>query len=96
MENKLSSLLVVSLGKAVWRDFPHIDVVDRWPATPKRARYSASIAFSLWEDKYITKYENIRQATQSIASTVCSETLWDILTVLVYSLPLHIMHVSIF
>ena len=26
--------------------FPHLGVVDRWPATPKRARYSALIAFS--------------------------------------------------
>ena len=26
--------------------FPHLRVVDRWPATPKRARYGALIAFS--------------------------------------------------
>ena len=32
--------------------FSHIGVVDRWPATPKRARYSALIAFLGFEDKY--------------------------------------------
>ena len=25
---------------------PHLGVIDRWPATPKRARYSAFIIFS--------------------------------------------------
>ena len=29
-------------------EFPHLKVVGRWPATPKRARYSAFIAFS-WQ-----------------------------------------------
>ena len=26
--------------------FPHLGVVERWPVTPNRARYSALIAFS--------------------------------------------------
>ena len=26
--------------------FPHPSVADRWPATPKRVRYSALVAFS--------------------------------------------------
>ena len=26
--------------------FPHLGLIDRWPVTPKRARYSALIAFS--------------------------------------------------
>ena len=25
--------------------FPHLGVVDRWPATPKQARYSVLVAF---------------------------------------------------
>ena len=45
MENKLASLLVVPLGKAL-SEIPHLGVVDRCPSTPKRARYSAMIAFS--------------------------------------------------
>ena len=39
-----ASLLVVPLGKAL-SGIPHLDVVGRWPATPKRARYSALIVF---------------------------------------------------
>ena len=35
-ENEPESLLVVSLGKA-FSGIPHLGVVDRWPATPKRA-----------------------------------------------------------
>ena len=35
----------MSLGKAL-SGIPHLGVVDREPATPKRARYSALIAFS--------------------------------------------------
>ena len=45
VENRSVSLLVVPLGKAL-RGIPHLRVVDRWPATPKRARYGALIAFS--------------------------------------------------
>ena len=47
MENKPASLLVVPLGK-VRNGIPpsHLGGVDRWPATRKRARYSALIAFS--------------------------------------------------
>ena len=45
MKNKPANLLVVSLGK-VLSEAPQLDVVDRWPATPKQARYSALIAFS--------------------------------------------------
>ena len=45
MENKPASLLVVRLGRTL-SGFPHLGVVDRWPVTPKRARYSALIAFS--------------------------------------------------
>ena len=37
MENKTASSLVVSLGKAL-SGISHLRVVDRWPATPKRAR----------------------------------------------------------
>ena len=37
VENKPASLLVVPLGKTL-SGFPYLDVVDRWPATPKRAR----------------------------------------------------------
>ena len=37
VENKPASLLVVPLGKAL-NGIPHLSVVDRWPATPKRAR----------------------------------------------------------
>ena len=44
MENKPARLLVV-LGKAL-SGIPHLGEVDRWPATPERARYSALIAFS--------------------------------------------------
>ena len=36
MENKPASLLVVPLEKAL-SGIPHLGVVDRWPATPKRA-----------------------------------------------------------
>ena len=46
MKNKPTSLLVVSLGKAL-RRIPHLGVVDRWPIPPKRARYRALIAFLL-------------------------------------------------
>ena len=42
VENKPARLLVVPLEKALNR----IPPVDRWSATPKRARYSALIAFS--------------------------------------------------
>ena len=51
----------ISLEGTVWRtsrqvyllchwgghlaEFPHLGVVDRWPATPMRARYSAMVAF---------------------------------------------------
>ena len=37
VESKPASLLVVSVGKALSR-IPHLGVVDRWLATPKRAR----------------------------------------------------------
>ena len=37
VESKPASLLVVPLGKAL-NGIPHLSVVDRWPATPKRAR----------------------------------------------------------
>ena len=45
VENKQASLLVAPLGKALI-GIPHLGVVDRRPATLKRARYSALIAFS--------------------------------------------------
>ena len=38
-------LLCVLLGKAL-SGISHVRVMDRWPATPKRARYNALIAFS--------------------------------------------------
>ena len=37
LKNKPASILVVSLGKALC-GIPHLCVVDRWLATPKRAR----------------------------------------------------------
>ena len=37
VENKPASLLVVPLGKAL-SGITHLGVVERWPATPKRAR----------------------------------------------------------
>ena len=37
VENKPASLLVVPLGRA-FSGIPHLGVVDRWLATPKRAR----------------------------------------------------------
>ena len=43
MENKSASLLV-PLGKTL-SGIPLLIVVDRWPATLKRARYGVSIAF---------------------------------------------------
>ena len=45
MENKPTSLIAVPLGKA-FKGFPHLGVVDKRPATPKRARYSTLNAFS--------------------------------------------------
>ena len=54
MENKPASLLVVSLEKAL-NGIPHLGMVDRWSATPERARYNALIAFSGWKDKYASK-----------------------------------------
>ena len=44
VKNKPASLLVVPLGKAL-SGIPHLGVVDRWPAAPKQAGYSALIAF---------------------------------------------------
>ena len=44
-EKKQASLLIVPKGKAL-NEFPHLRVVDRWTATPKRARYIPLIAFS--------------------------------------------------
>ena len=46
MENKPASLLVVPLWEGHLAGFPHLGVVDRWLATPKRARYSALNGFS--------------------------------------------------
>ena len=37
VENKPASSLVVPLGKAL-SGIPHLSVVDKWLATPKRAR----------------------------------------------------------
>ena len=42
-ENKPASLLVVALGKEFLAGFSHVQVVDRWVATLRRARYSAWI-----------------------------------------------------
>ena len=44
LKNKPTSLLVVPLGKAL-SGIPHLGVVDKWPATPKRVGYSTLIAF---------------------------------------------------
>ena len=45
VKNKSASLLIGPLGKTLG-GIPHVGVVDRWLATPRRARYSALIAFS--------------------------------------------------
>ena len=37
VENKPASFLVVPWERHL-TEFPHLSVVDRWPATPKRAR----------------------------------------------------------
>ena len=55
VENKPASLLVVPLVKRRSARLSHLNVVDRWPATRKQARYSALIAFSRYKDKYATK-----------------------------------------
>ena len=44
-KNKPASLLAVRWERHL-TEFPHLGVVDRWPATSKRAHYSALIAFS--------------------------------------------------
>ena len=41
-------------------------MVERWPATPKRARHNALIAFSWWEDKYANK-QNAKTAETSFS-----------------------------
>ena len=41
-----------AVGKALIAGLSHFGVVDKWQETPKRARYSTLIAFSLQEDKY--------------------------------------------
>ena len=46
--------------------FQHLGVVDRWPATPKRARYSALKTFSWQEDKYTNNY-NTKTAERSFS-----------------------------
>ena len=53
MKNKGASLIVVLLGK-VLGGIPHIGVIGKCPATPKRARYSTLIVFSSY--KYAAKY----------------------------------------
>ena len=45
VKNKPASSLVASLRRRL-AGFAHLGVIDRWPVTPKRARYSALIAFS--------------------------------------------------
>ena len=57
MKNKSQSLLM-PLGKAL-SGIPNLKVVDRWPATPKRARLDLN-AFSRLEDKYATKYKKCK------------------------------------
>ena len=53
MWRKPASLLVVPLGKAL-NGIPHLGVVDRWPATPKRARTALRrfLVIGGFEDKY--------------------------------------------
>ena len=41
--NKPASLLAVPLGRHL-TEFDHLTVVDKWPVTPKKARYGALIA----------------------------------------------------
>ena len=56
MENKPASLLVVPLGKALsW--IPHRSVVERWLATPKRAR---TALLSLSRDRKINMHLNAK------------------------------------
>ena len=45
VKNKLATLPAMSLGQTL-NGIPHRRVVDKWLATPKRARYYAFIAFS--------------------------------------------------
>ena len=45
VENKPASLAYLCRWERHLTGLPHLDVVDRWLATPKRARYSALIAF---------------------------------------------------
>ena len=45
VENKPASLLVIMLGKALSAIPPSYRVGDRWPSSPKRARYGALIVF---------------------------------------------------
>ena len=42
LESKLASLIVTHLEKALkLTEIVHLEGVDRWPATPERARYNA-------------------------------------------------------
>ena len=52
MKNKLASSFVVPLLEPRLARFPHLGVADRLLETPKRARYSASIAK---KDKHMNK-----------------------------------------
>ena len=45
-EEQAGKLSCYAVGNDTLTGFPHLDVVGRWPATPKRARYSALIVFS--------------------------------------------------
>ena len=55
MENKLASLLVVPLEKAL-NGIPHFRLVHKWSATPKRACDSVLIVFT---DRRINMQLNI-------------------------------------
>ena len=43
---------------AVRKGFSHLSLMDRWPATPKRARSCALVAFSWQDDIHVTKQRN--------------------------------------
>ena len=76
MENKPASLYLC-LWERHSAGFPHLGVKDRWPATLKRARYSALIAFLWQEENYATKYKKVTSVwtnENQLASSACMQS----------------------
>ena len=69
MENKSESLLVVPLGTAYLAGFSHLGVVDRWLATPKRARI---VHWLLSRDRSIDMQQNTKKKKKN---TRCASSL---------------------